>query len=63
MNKTLARILIVLALVLGTGALAVNAVSAQKDGDTRPGWGYGDKNHTHTGPPGESTRPDTEHED
>jgi hypothetical protein len=21
-------------------------------GGTRPGWGYGDKNHIHTGPPG-----------
>ena len=24
---------------------------------TKPGWGYGDQNHTHTGPPGESVRP------
>ena len=22
--------------------------------DTRPGWGHGDKNHVHTGPPGQS---------
>jgi hypothetical protein len=22
--------------------------------DTRPGHGYGDQNHTHTGPPGQS---------
>jgi hypothetical protein len=22
--------------------------------DTRPGNGYGDRNHTHTGPPGQS---------
>jgi hypothetical protein len=21
---------------------------------TKPGWGWGDKNHTHTGPPGHS---------
>lgn len=28
-----------------------------KSGDTKPGWGYGDKNHTHTGPPGQSVRP------
>ena len=27
--------------------------------DTRPGHGYGDKNHVHTGPPGRSARPAT----
>jgi RNA polymerase sigma factor (sigma-70 family) len=25
---------------------------ATPSGETRPGWGYGDENHTHTGPPG-----------
>ena len=25
--------------------------------ETRPGWGNGDPNHTHTGPPGLSVRP------
>jgi hypothetical protein len=23
-------------------------------GTTRPGWGYGDPNHEHTGPPGKN---------
>lgn len=36
--------------------MAVNAF-AKTDGSTRPGWGYGDKNHVHTGPPGQSVRP------
>jgi hypothetical protein len=26
-------------------------------GDTRPGWGCGDKNHVHTGPPGRQYAP------
>jgi hypothetical protein len=25
----------------------------EKSGGTRPGWGRGDKNHEHTGPPGQ----------
>jgi hypothetical protein len=25
----------------------------EKSGDTRPGWGRGDANHEHTGPPGQ----------
>jgi hypothetical protein len=26
------------------------------DADTRPGWGSGDKNHVHTGPPGQNKK-------
>lgn len=51
------------ALVVGILALAIFvAISATAfakpptDG-TRPGWGFGDKNHTHTGPPGQSVHP------
>lgn len=33
------------------------SVAFAKEGDTRPGWGFGDKNHVHTGPPGLSDRP------
>jgi hypothetical protein len=29
----------------------------KKHGNQRPGWGHGDKNHDHTGPPGHSVRP------
>jgi hypothetical protein len=43
--------------VLGiVGLLATSALAAPGNGkavghgDTRPGWGYGDTNHTHTGP-------------
>jgi hypothetical protein len=33
---------------------ALTTVANAKTGDTRPGWGYGDQNHIHTGPPGTS---------
>ncbi len=33
------------------------AIAAKPTGNTRPGWGFGDKNHVHTGPPGQSVRP------
>jgi hypothetical protein len=43
------------------GSLAIGAAAfAQGNGNsggTRPGWGFGDKNHTHTGPPGQSVKP------
>jgi RNA polymerase sigma factor (sigma-70 family) len=31
---------------------------APPQGETRPGWGYGDQNHTHTGPPGQDGKND-----
>jgi hypothetical protein len=46
-----------LGLVAGaTLAVAGTAAAANNPGNTRPGWGYGDKNHVHTGPPGQSVR-------
>lgn len=52
---------VAIALVLAiTGVAVASAANAAKpQGDTRPGWGFGDKNHTHTGPPGQSVRPNT----
>ena len=44
--------ILVAVVVLGTTAYAASAAK----GGTRPGWGYGDKNHVHTGPPGQSVR-------
>jgi hypothetical protein len=38
--------------IFATGAFAQGNSST-----TRPGWGYGDKNHVHTGPPGQSVNP------
>lgn len=37
--------------------VAHQAAAAGNSGPTKPGWGYGDKNHTHTGPPGQSVHP------
>jgi len=31
--------------------------ASQQYGETRPGWGCGDKNHVHTGPPGRQYAP------
>jgi hypothetical protein len=45
----------VLGLTAGaTLVIAGTAAAANHPGNTRPGWGYGDKNHVHTGPPGQS---------
>lgn len=59
MKKTGLRIALVLTLVLGSSVFAGSAL-AKNDGGTRPGWGHGDKNHHHTGPPGQSTQPSNE---
>ncbi|MDQ3089623.1 MAG: hypothetical protein M3Q24_00515 [bacterium] len=51
------KIGIIVGILAITGMLIGTAVSAKGKGETRPGWGYGDKNHVHTGPPGASVRP------
>ena len=38
------------------------ALAKGNTSNTRPGWGFGDENHIHTGPPGHSVRPDDEHD-
>ncbi len=58
MSKVPTRIIIVAVLILTALAMTVKASSVEaKTGGTRPGWGYGDKNHEHTGPPGLTVRP------
>ncbi len=39
-------------LVLSLAVVAGSAFAKQDDNGVRPGWGWGDKNHTHSGPPG-----------
>ncbi|MGH7204036.1 MAG: hypothetical protein ACREHC_06350 [Candidatus Levyibacteriota bacterium] len=53
MNLTMA---VVTGLVIVSSVTATSAF-AQSNNNTRPGWGYGDKNHVHVGPPGQSVRP------
>jgi len=38
------------------GSLAASGALAAPS-DTRPGWGHGDTNHVHVGPPGQSVNP------
>lgn len=52
------RVLLILAAIVAAGVITVGGAFAQgNSGGTRPGWGYGDTNHVHTGPPGLSVRP------
>lgn len=47
------RVLVTLGFLAAAGILIMNTAFAKEhNGDTRPGWGFGDQNHTHTGPPG-----------
>jgi len=46
---------IVLSVFLTSTLMTQTAFAAS--GTIKPGWGFGDKNHIHTGPPGQSVRP------
>lgn len=54
MKKNLAAAIVV-GLVVVSSVTATSAFASTDD--TRPGWGNGDKNHVHVGPPGQSVRP------
>jgi hypothetical protein len=63
-KSRIATIFTILGLVGGTGGALALAGSGNGNGHGsgsaasgvyRPGWGCGDKNHTHTGPPGNPT--------
>ena len=55
MKKTRFLALLVVAFV-AVSSLATPAF-AQSNGGDKPGWGFGDKHHHHTGPPGHSVFP------
>jgi hypothetical protein len=58
LKKTSIHVLLALALLAIVGAFSVQAAFADRpEDDTRPGWGFGDDNHEHTGPPGQSVHP------
>jgi hypothetical protein len=48
------RVALVALMILAAFALIGSNVLAKNENQngTRPGWGFGDQNHTHTGPPG-----------
>jgi hypothetical protein len=51
-SKKMAAAVITL-VVMASLVLASPVFAGQKDKDSRPGWGYGDPNHDHGGPPGQ----------
>jgi hypothetical protein len=53
LKKTNVLIALVVALVAVTSVSAPAAFAKT----TKPGWGFGDENHVHVGPPGQSVRP------
>lgn len=55
MNNKL-RFSLILGLLLAASAFTVSNVLAAQ-GTSKPGHGYGDIQHVHTGPPGQSVRP------
>lgn len=57
MTINLRAILIMTVFAAAAVFMATTALAANNDDGTRPGWGYGDKNHVHTGPPGQSVHP------
>lgn len=57
MKKQLS-IALVLALVVTISAVVPTALA--KNNEPKPGWGFGDTNKVHVGPPGQSVRPNNE---
>jgi hypothetical protein len=57
MTKNFRAILMIAVVVIAGITVASTALAKGNSGDTKPGWGYGDKNHVHTGPPGQSVHP------
>lgn len=51
------RALAILGILIAAVVMLTGAAFAKGPGDTRPGWGFGDQNHVHTGPPGQSVHP------
>ena len=52
------RLMLIVGAILAAFAIMTTGAFAKGGaGGTRPGWGYGDQNHVHTGPPGQSVNP------
>jgi hypothetical protein len=47
-------IFIVLIITLAFGFIATSVLAQKPEINTKPGWGFGDTNHVHLGPPGQS---------
>lgn len=61
--KKLINVFVAVALFVAVAAPLQAAYAEKPDQsanhNTKPGWGWGDKNHVHTGPPGLSVKNDT----
>jgi hypothetical protein len=59
-KKKLSRFLVIAIVFAFTSVVAQPALAANPTAtpSPKPGWGHGDKNHVHTGPPGISVRTD-----
>lgn len=51
------RLLVIGAIAAITLMIVSTTAFAKHNDNTRPGWGFGDQNHVHTGPPGHSVHP------
>lgn len=57
MNKYIKVVAVILSVVAAVALVAQTATAKDRPGDSKPGWGNGDENHIHTGPPGQSVHP------
>lgn len=55
------RKLAVMAAAIAVTGMAASSALAAPSNTSRPGWGNGDPNHVHTGPPGHSVNPGHHH--
>jgi hypothetical protein len=58
MKKPSIRVIVVSTVAVALLTSLSGSVFAQDSSETRPGWGIGDQNHIHLGPPGQSVRPE-----
>jgi hypothetical protein len=59
MKKNQLRLALIIA-VVAIVSVAVPSALAKSNNDVRPGWGNGDANHVHVGPPGQSVHPEND---
>jgi hypothetical protein len=57
MTLSFRTILVMAMLAVAVIVMTTSALAASNGDGTKPGWGFGDKNHVHTGPPGQSVHP------
>lgn len=56
MKTTIQVVLVSVIALSAVVLLSQSVVAAKNSNNTRPGNGFGDTNHEHTGPPGQSVR-------